>query len=157
MTPSAIPLQPKVKYKKFNYKTEIEWKSGKRGESKCAGRPGILVSSPPEFRGEAGLWTPEEFYVSAIETCALMTFLALAGRKNLSFLSYRSSAEGDLEFVEGGYRFTRVTVRPVISISDPEARRAVLDTIMDAHKKCLITRSATAEVVLAPEIRVETD
>ncbi|MBI3191832.1 MAG: OsmC family protein, partial [Pedosphaera parvula] len=52
------------------------------------------VASPPEFKGEAGVWTPEDLFVAAVNVCTMTTFAAFAQRLNLPVLSYRCEAEG---------------------------------------------------------------
>jgi organic hydroperoxide reductase OsmC/OhrA len=44
----------------------------------AAGRPNIVVGSPPEFKGEPDIWAPEELLVGSLNTCMMLTFLALA-------------------------------------------------------------------------------
>ena len=61
---------------------------------RAAGKPDLEVSSPPEFKGEAGIWTPEDLFVGALNACILMTFVAFATQKGLEFASYECRAEG---------------------------------------------------------------
>ncbi|MBZ5513395.1 MAG: OsmC family protein [Acidobacteriia bacterium] len=147
-------MEPKKTYKTFRYLTGVAWKSGRRAVVSSDGRPDIEVSSPPEFKGDAGFWTPEDMFVASVDLCTLMTFLAFAQRKELDFASYESTAEGVLEFVEGKYRFTEIILRPHLvlkSESDTERARQILD---DAHKGCLVSNSITAAVKMLPEIRI---
>ena len=94
-------MEPKKAYKVFRYQTNVLWKSGRRAVISSAGKPAIEVSSPPEFKGEAGFWTPEDMFVASINLCTLMTFVAFAQRQELDFVSYESAAEGVIENVEG--------------------------------------------------------
>jgi peroxiredoxin-like protein len=146
---------PGVRHKVFDYGTRLVWSGGRSGTASSEGRPELALSSPPEFRGEAGRWTPEHLFVSAIETCTMTTFVALAERAGLEVVGYTSEAEGRLERVEGGFRFTRVVVRPRIALSDPAAREAAAEVLHRAHEACLIGRSVRAEVVIEPEFAVE--
>jgi organic hydroperoxide reductase OsmC/OhrA len=139
------------KFKSFTYATGLEWVENRTGTLKSTGKPEIRVASPPEFKGESGVWTPEDLFVAAIEICTMTTFLSFAQRKGLPLRSYRSSAEGLLEFVDGKYRFTRVVVRPLITVADESAvplARTVLD---ESHHHCLIANSVQSEVLLEPE------
>jgi len=147
-------MEVKKTYKVFRYQTDVYWKSGRRAIISSEGKADLETSSPPEFKGDPGFWTPEDMFVAAVNLCTLMTFVAFAQRKELDFVSYESAAEGLLEFVEGRYRFTEVILHPHLvlkSESDIGRARQILD---DAHKGCLVTNSLTASVKVFPEIRV---
>ena len=147
-------METKRTYKSFSYEDNITWKSGRRGMVRAAGKPDLEVSSPPEFKGEAGIWTPEDLFVGALNTCILMTFVAFATQKGLEFASYECRAEGKLEFVERKYRFTEVKLSPQIAVkseADVERAKQILES---AHANCFISNSISSAVTLTPEIRV---
>jgi organic hydroperoxide reductase OsmC/OhrA len=147
-------MEPKKAYKVFRYQTDVLWKAGRRAAVSAAGKPDIEVSSPPEFKGEAGFWTPEALFVASINLCTLLTLVALAQHKGLEFVSYESAAEGVLENVEGKYRFTEVILHPRMTVKseeDIERAREILDS---AHKGCLVSNSITATVKVFPDISV---
>ena len=64
-------------------------------------QPDIAIGSPPEFKGEAGVWAPEEMLVAALNACMMLTFVSFAQSKRLEFVAYESAAEGLLENVDG--------------------------------------------------------
>jgi organic hydroperoxide reductase OsmC/OhrA len=147
-------MEPKKAYKVFRYHTDLLWRADRRAVVSAAGKPDIEVSSPPEFKGEAGFWTPEEMFVASINLCTLLTFVAFAQHKALEFVGYECAAEGVLENVEGKYRFTEVILHPRITVKseeDVERAREILDT---AHKGCLVSNSITTAVKIFPDLRV---
>lgn len=147
--------QPKVKHKSFTYFTGLKWEKGTRaGMLGSEGKDTFRVASPPEFKGEEGVWSPEDLFVAAVEACTLTTFAAFALRSNLPVVSYRSTAEGLLEFHEGKYQFTKIYVRPEIVVENAEAVAQTEKAIHDAHEKCLISNSIHAQVILEPTIKV---
>jgi organic hydroperoxide reductase OsmC/OhrA len=146
-------VEPKKAYKVFRYQAAVVWKSGRRAVVSSAGKPDIEASSPPEFKGEAGFWTPEGMFVASVNLCTLLTFVAFAQHKGLEFTSYECAAEGVLENVEGKYRFTEVALHPHIMVKsqeDIERAREILDS---AHKGCLVSNSITATVKVFPDFR----
>jgi organic hydroperoxide reductase OsmC/OhrA len=146
-------LQPPVrKFKTFTYHTTVEWKSNRQGLLNSDGKQEIEVSSPPEFKGIPGVWTPEDLFVAAVEICQMSTFLSFGGRKGIPLKSYKSSAEGVLENVEGKYRFTRITVTPEIVVGNGWTKEQVEDVVRTAHDNCLIGNSTTAEIIVTPTI-----
>ncbi|MDE3056667.1 MAG: OsmC family protein [Bacteroidota bacterium] len=150
-TIAATP-EPKVKHKTFTYRTTLRWEEKKRGVLSSAGKPTLTVSSPPEFKGEAGIWSPEDMFVAAVDACTMTTFMSFAQRLQLPVSSYSSEAEGVLEFVDGEYRFTKIILKPRILVSSLEAIEQLKKTLEDAHRSCLIGHSIKAEVDVVPEI-----
>ena len=143
---------PRMKYKSFTYTVGTTWDSGRQGVLRSDSKPEMQVASPPEFKGVPGLWTPEDLFVAAVDTCQMTTFLALAARAQLPLVSYTSSGTGSLEFTDGGYRFTRVRLEPKIVVQEGTTREAVEKLVHDAHRACLVARSLKCEIEVEPEI-----
>jgi len=116
------------------------------------GKPAVQVSSPPEFKGDPSCWSPEDMLVAAADACLLMTFLAYSQREELELVSYESRADGALEFANGRYRFTEVTLRPRLTFRSEEDAEIAQVVLEQAHRDCIITNSITAAVRLEPEI-----
>ena len=145
-------LQPVKKYKSFKYRTAIAWTGARNARISSEGKPDLQVSSPPEFNGEAGKWTPEDMFVAALNNCTMSTFLAFAERKGLPLVAYSCDAEGILEFSEGSYRFTRVMLKPRVSVKSSEHIESAKALMESAHKKCLIANSIRSEILIDTEV-----
>jgi organic hydroperoxide reductase OsmC/OhrA len=120
----------------------------------AAGKPNIVVGSPPEFKGEPDVWAPEELLVGSLNTCMMLTFLTLAQRQGLTPVGYESEAEGLLDNVEGKYHITEVTIRPRVTLkseAELELARKSMESV-DAH--CFIANSINARITLTPEFVV---
>src|ERR1700726_3902907 len=91
---SEVFVEQKRAYKSFHYKAKTTWSSARRGMLAAAGRPNIVVGSPPEFKGEPDIWAPEELLVGSLNTCMMLTFLTLAQAQGLTPVGYESEAEG---------------------------------------------------------------
>jgi peroxiredoxin-like protein len=141
-----------VRSKTYTYKTSVVWKDQKKGVAASPGKTDIEVATPPEFKGHPGIWSPEDFFVAAVNSCVMTTFLAFAERAGLGFKAYASEAEGKIELVGGGFRFTEVVVRPHLSLSDPADRDKAAEVLAKAEAGCLISNSITAKVHLEPDI-----
>ena len=144
----------KTTYKSFHYKAKTTWSSARRGMLSAAGKPNIIVGSPPEFKGEPDVWAPEELLVGSLNTCMMLTFLTLAQRQGLTPVGYESEAEGLLDNVEGKYHFTEVTIRPRVTLkseTELELARKSMESV-DAH--CFIANSINARITLTPEFVV---
>ncbi len=149
----AAQPQAHVRRKSFTYRVNINWLENRAGTVSSEGKPSFRVASPPEFKGETGVWSPEDLFVAAVNACTMTTFIAFATRLQLPLRSYESSAEGLLEFVEGGYKFTKVILRPVIEVGGEEFISQAEKTLHNAHHNCLIANSIQADVVVEPIIR----
>jgi organic hydroperoxide reductase OsmC/OhrA len=148
---STTPV-PKKRYKSFEYKTSTVWKSDRTGSIASDGKPDLDVASPPEFKGVAGVWTPEDLFVAAIDICQMTTFLAFAARADVQLVSYRSAAHGLLEFDGGGYRFTKVTLKPKITVTGATEKTEVERIVHEAHTQCLVGRSVSTAIEVIAEI-----
>jgi organic hydroperoxide reductase OsmC/OhrA len=137
------------------YQTQMRWTERRRGLLTATGLPPLTVSTPPEFHGEAGFWTPEQLFVAAAESCLMATFLGIAGNSKLPVVSYRSTASGRLEKVEGGgLRFTEITIRPIIELESTLDRERAERVLAKAHKGCLIANSMALAFQVQPEFLV---
>ncbi len=145
----------KTRLKAFTFRTSTLWKEGKTGIVSSEGKPSLTVASPPEFKGEAGVWTPEDLFVASVEICHMSTFLSFAGRKGLPVVSYRSHANGVLEYVEGDYRFTRIVIFPTIVVGSSAAVSEVHTLLREAQKHCLVANSIASIVEVNPTIMTE--
>ena len=153
MEQSSISIRPKVKHKTFTYQTRISQVATRACMLTSEGKQEFRVASPPEFKGEEGVWSPEDLLVAAVNACVFTTFAAFAERKQLPVVSYNSEAEGFLEHTEDGYQFTRVIVRPQIIVDSSEHIGRAEELIEDSHKKCLISNSIKGKTIVEPKIK----
>ncbi|MBI3693898.1 MAG: OsmC family protein [Acidobacteria bacterium] len=138
----------------YFYETQIEWGKRRRGQLQAQGLPGLTVSTPPEFNGEAGFWTPEHLFVAAAEACLMATFIGIAEKARLAVAGYRSSARGKLELVGSGLRFTQIFISPVVELEKAEDRELAGRVLAKAAKNCLIANSMALEMRVEPEFAV---
>jgi len=143
-------------YKVFRFESDVAWTKEKECTVCASDKPEIQLSSPPEFKGLAGVWTPEDMFVASVNVCTLMTFLAYAKHKNLGLAGYESSVEGVLEYSNGKYRFTEITVHPHVTVKTQEEVALARKILQDAHDNCLITNSIVAQVKIFPDFRIAT-
>jgi peroxiredoxin-like protein len=139
-------------YKSFRYKAKTTWTSARRGLLSAVEKPNIVVGSPPEFKGEPDVWTPEELLVGSLNTCIMLTFLAIAQARGLAPASYESEAEGLLENVEGKFRITEVTVRPHITVKGEGELERAREIMERAEDECFISNSVKSKVKIVAEI-----
>jgi organic hydroperoxide reductase OsmC/OhrA len=138
-------------YKSFRYKAKTTWTSARRGLLSAVEKPNIVVGSPPEFKGEPDVWTPEELLVGSLNTCIMLTFLSLAQARGLTPAGYESEAEGLLENVEGKYRITEVTVRPHVTVNGEAELERAREIMERAEGECFISNSVKSMIKIIAE------
>jgi peroxiredoxin-like protein len=117
-----------------------------------SGKPDIQVATPPEFKGHEGIWSPEDLYIAAANTCVMTTFLALAERGKLGFSSYECEAEGRLELVDGKFQVSLITLRPRITLASGGDVAKAKELIEKAEANCLLSNSMKTRVTLEATI-----
>jgi peroxiredoxin-like protein len=139
--------------KVFYYETEVEWTKEKAGQIKGPTLATVTVGAPPEFKGREGQWTPEHLFVASINTCFMLTFLAVAENSKLPLVSFTSTAKGKLEKVAGsGYQITEIVVKPRIVIASFEDLGRMPRVLEKAKENCFISKSIKSTVRLEPQI-----
>ncbi len=149
------------------YRVDVEW-TGNDGEGakryagyrrdhviRAEGNPDIPGSSDPNFRGDPARWNPEELLVASLSACHKLWVLHLASVAGVVITDYLDRAEGVMEEDGAGSgRFTRVTLRPEITLSAGDPSK--LDAIHhEAHEKCFIANSVNFPVIVEGSVTVE--
>lgn len=142
-----------VRSKVYLYHTTVVWMEQRKGTMSCEGKSDVEVATPPEFKGHAGIWSPEDLFVASANICLMTTFLAVSERAGLAFSAYESTAEGRLELVEGKFQFTAITIKPTITLESSADAAKAKELIEKAEANCLISNSMKAKVTLEPVIR----
>jgi peroxiredoxin-like protein len=138
------------------YRTQAHWTMHHRGIVEAESIPRTInFSAPPEFGGDPGLWTPEHLLLAAVSTCFVATLRAVAKASDLSFSDLAISTEGTVEKMQGGYRFTKIRLRPVVTIAHDEDRERMGRLLEKAERVCLISRSLDCTMMLEPSIVIE--
>ena len=143
-------LEPAV----FNFETSARRTGRHAGEMSAPGIPQVGLGCPKCFGGDEKNWTAEHLFISAVETCIMMTFDEIAARSGVEIISYESSAEGELRTVDHTFRFSKVIVRPKIVVGEGATLEKAQKMIEKAHRRCLVTNSLVTETCLEPEIEI---
>jgi len=137
----------------YCYETEIEWSTERAGIIHGPHLPAIVFGAPPEFKGREGQWAPEHLFVASLNTCYMLTFLAIADLSNIRVVSFSSTAKGKLEKVEGsGYQITEIMVKPRIVIASANDLARMPRILQKAKENCFVSNSIKSTVKLEPEI-----
>ena len=100
------------------YHTTVHWKGEHWGHLVMGNGPEMDFSAPPDAHGHAGVFTPEDAFVAAANTCVMMMFIWAAERFKLKLLSYECRTEGTkLIELDRTEIFTRLHFRPLIRVA----------------------------------------
>jgi peroxiredoxin-like protein len=136
------------------YHVTAKWEAGKNGiVSAKEIHPPIHFSAPPEFKGEAGVWTPEHFLLAAVGSCFVATFYAIATKSKLEFVSLQLCVEGRLGEFEGKLRFTEIVLQPSLMIAYNNELEQAKRILEKANEGCLIARSLACPVRMEHLVR----
>jgi organic hydroperoxide reductase OsmC/OhrA len=134
------------------YTTKVVWKGGHDGELTCSNGAQMEFSAPPALQGHYGVMTPEDAYVSALNTCFHMMFIWATERLKIELVSYECEAEGHVvDLLDRTSKFERMVLRPIIEVKATSADR-VGRALQWARKYSLIANSITAPILIEPKI-----
>ncbi len=142
--------------KKYVFKTGLRWSGFKRGSLSSPGKLNIGIATPPEFNGEEGYWSPEELLLSAVDSCIMTTFLHYAEKKKINFGTYKSETEGVLERIDDQFMFSKIIIKPAISVTSEDQIDKVKELMTIAENNCFISNSIKSKVEVIPEIKAVT-
>ncbi|HWY46383.1 MAG TPA: OsmC family protein [Bryobacteraceae bacterium] len=107
----------------------------------------IPGSSDAAFRGDPARYNPEELLVSALSTCHMLWMLHLCADAGITVTAYSDQACGVMaEDSDGSGRFTEVTLRPVMTITDSGRIQEAEALHAKAHQFCFIANSVNFPV-----------
>jgi organic hydroperoxide reductase OsmC/OhrA len=111
----------------------------------------IAGSSDPLFRGDPGRYNPEELLVGALSACHMLWVLHLCANAGIVITAYTDDAVGELdEHPDGSAEFTRVVLRPRMTLADPSRAAEAVEIHHHAHQVCALARSMNFPVEHEP-------
>ena len=109
----------------------------------------IDVDSAPDWGGDPAHTNPEQALASALSSCHMMTFLALAAKAGWPVASYHDYAEAHLgKNLKGQMSVTRIDLHPVVRFDTGFAvKDEDLAQMQDrAHRYCFIANTLVESV-----------
>jgi len=129
---------------------------GRKYRLQIEGKPEIVGSADPMFRGDANVYNPEDLFVAALSSCHLLSYLALCARMKINVIAYEDNATGVLKLLSnGGGIFESVTLRPVVTVAPGSDEKRAMELHEQAHDLCFIAASVKIPVLHEPQIVIE--
>ena len=121
------------------------------GKDKSAVIPG---TSDPLFRGDRTRYNPEELMLGALSGCHMLWVLHLCADAGITVTEYADEVSGEMqEHADGVAEYTRVILRPRMTILQPERIDDAMAIHTKAHALCAMARSVNFPVEHEPEIK----
>jgi organic hydroperoxide reductase OsmC/OhrA len=142
------------------YHTTVTWKGEHWGHLKMGNGPEMDFSAPPDAEGYADVFTPEDAFVAAANTCVMLMFIWASERFKLDLVAYDCYAEGTkLIELDRTEIFTQVVLRPKIVVRADGQEVAAVEkrvrrALASAQKYSLVANSIKGKVIVEPEINV---
>lgn len=142
------------------YHTTVTWKGEHRGHLVMGNGPEMDFSAPPDAEGHAGVFTPEDAFIAAANTCVMLMFIWATERFKLNLLSYECRVEGTkLIELDRTEIFTHLKFFPVIRIKsngeDPQkVETRTMRALKSAQKFSLVANSIKSEIIVDPVLEI---
>ena len=118
------------------------------------GKPDLIGTADPAFRGDAALHNPEDLFLAAISACHMLSYLALCARRRIRVVAYEDDVRGRLVVdASGGGKFEEIGLRPVVTIEGEEHAEIAVKLHDAAHDICFIANSCSIPIRHEPVVR----
>ena len=153
--------------KEHRYQSNIRW-TGNKGQGtlnykdyershiiEIAGKPDILASSDPAFRGDPTCHNPEDMLVASLSSCHMLWYLHLCSINGVVVTGYTDQAIGVMEEKPNGSgAFKTVTLNPIVVVAKEQMIDKAIALHKEANEKCFISNSCNFPVKHNPKCTV---
>src|SRR5688572_3953317 len=128
--------------KNYFYETEVDWTGAKDLKLSGGKQPAIAAGAPPEFNGREENWSPEDLFVASLNSCYVLTLIAIAESSKVALVSCSSTAKGKLEKPPGsGYQITEIVVKPKVVLKSADDLSRMPRILEKAKESCFVSNS----------------
>lgn len=148
-----------------HYNVKVTW-TGNRGAGtsgyreydrdhviSAEGKPDIVGSSDPAFRGDPKRWNPEELLLASISACHKLWYLHFCAVSGVVVSDYVDEPEATMVLKkDGAGNFTEAVLKPVVTLAKGDPQTAQ-ELHAEAHDKCFIAASVNFPIRVEPTIK----
>jgi organic hydroperoxide reductase OsmC/OhrA len=125
----------------------------------AAGKHSVSASSPGNFGGDDTRYNPEEMMLMSLSQCHMLTYLAIAAKKQMKILAYEDRVTGQLGMgvaggvgVAGKMSMQKVILHPRVTVPKGTNREDAINMHVKAHANCFMANSVNFPVETMPEV-----
>lgn len=115
------------------------------------GKPDLLGSADPTFRGDKSKHNPEELLVAALSACHMLSYLHVCVKNGVVVTAYSDNATGSMLTEGDGGRMTEVVLHPHVTVRDADMVEKAQSLHGEASKLCFIASSVNFPVRHEPK------
>ena len=120
------------------------------------GKEILNVSAAKAFKGDPGLYNPEDLLLTSVVSCHMMSYLYVCSQNDITVVSYQDNSEGTLEVLENGSgRFVEIRLNPNVIIKEKEKTAQALSLHTKANELCFIANPCNFPIVHFASCEVE--
>ena len=134
------------------YEVDLKWDTESKGKLSCP-----LLSENIDVaicqdlsKGMPNLWSPEHLFVAAVESCFMLTFLAMATKSNLRIIAYKSKGFGTVDKPDSEFQVIDILLKPTVIITVSSDMNSVLKMLERSAKRSPIANSIKTRLHLSP-------
>ena len=142
-----------------HYKLSLQW-DGNKGSGtsghrafdrlytiQIEGKPDLIGSADPSFRGDRSKYNPEDMLLAALSSCHMMSYLYVCVLNGVTVVDYTDEATGSMATsADGSGRFTEVVLHPVVTVADVSMIEKANSLHQKASELCFIANSVNFPV-----------
>jgi organic hydroperoxide reductase OsmC/OhrA len=118
------------------------------------GKPDLMGSADPLFRGNASQWNPEELLIASLSACHMLWFLHLCSTRKIIVSEYTDTPTALLMIeASGDGLFKEAALNPLIVLTDVSRIEEARHLHEEAHQKCFIAKAINFPVKLNPSFK----
>ena len=120
------------------------------------GKPDLLCSSDPAFRGDSSKYNPEDLFLASVAQCHMLWYLHLCADAGVVVVSYTDDPTGTMveASAEGRGRFIEMTLHPAAVVTDASMVAKALELHDKAREMCFIANSSNFPIGHSPACTV---
>ena len=127
--------------------TGLGWDDYDRAHTASVAEQTVPLTTAEE-KGDPRLANPELLLLAAASSCQMLWFLHLAAKARIDVVAYEDRCEAEMP----EDRFTRIVLRPEITVQGDVNEERVLHLCEQAHRHCNIAKSLSCPVELEPRL-----
>ncbi|HTB30763.1 MAG TPA: OsmC family protein [Bacteroidia bacterium] len=117
------------------------------------GKPELLASSDPHFRGNKERYNPEEMLLASVSSCHMLSYLHLCAVNKIVVVEYSDHPIGKMiESPDGSGRFEEISLNPAIVVTEKAMIEKATALHHEANKLCFIANSLNFPVRHFPAV-----
>jgi len=150
-------MHPRLKSgKQFLFEVKLNWLEDYKGILHANDVEGTIhVGAAKSLGGKGKNWSPEHLFISSLSSCYMSTLLSFADKMGFHLSHFECNAIGQIELVNGKYKFTYINLYPKIFINDNTLREKAIEAAKKTQENCLIMNSMEAAIIYHTEIFTE--